>query len=154
MDKFTNLGSSVSSTENDINARLGKAWTAIERLSVIWKQQSCPYYCMDAPHGCWLSVQRKSLMPRAVLNKFWKQHPTKQQLYGHLPPISKTIQIRQTRHVGPCWGSKYKLIRDILLWIPSHRHTSVGQPTYLQKLCTDTGCSLEDLPGVIDDRDG
>ena len=24
---------------------------------------------------------------------------------------------------------------------------------YLQQLCTDTGCSLEDLPDVMDDRD-
>ena len=37
VDKFTYLGSSVSSTETDINTRLAKAWTAINRLSVIWK---------------------------------------------------------------------------------------------------------------------
>ena len=36
-DKFTYLESSVSSTEKDINMRLKKAWTAIDRLSVIWK---------------------------------------------------------------------------------------------------------------------
>ena len=35
--KFTYLGSSVSSTKTDINTRLTKAWTAIDRLSVIWK---------------------------------------------------------------------------------------------------------------------
>ena len=27
----------------------------------------------------------------AILNKSWRQHPTKRQLYGHLPPITKTI---------------------------------------------------------------
>ena len=37
VDKFTYLGSSVSSTEKDINTRLMKAWTAINRLSIIWK---------------------------------------------------------------------------------------------------------------------
>ena len=37
VDKFTYLGSSVSSTKTDINTRLAKAWTAIDRLSVIWK---------------------------------------------------------------------------------------------------------------------
>ena len=37
VDKFSYLGSSVSSTETDINTRLAKAWTAINRLSVIWK---------------------------------------------------------------------------------------------------------------------
>ena len=37
VDKFTNLGSSVSSTEKDIETRLTKAWTAIDKLSIIWK---------------------------------------------------------------------------------------------------------------------
>ena len=37
VDKFTYLGSSVSSTETDIDTRLTKAWTAINKLSVIWK---------------------------------------------------------------------------------------------------------------------
>ena len=26
--------------------------------------------------------------------------------------------------------------------------------TYIQQLCADTGCSLEDLPGAMNDRDG
>ncbi len=37
VDEFTYLGSSVSSTEIDIDTRLGKAWTATDELSVIWK---------------------------------------------------------------------------------------------------------------------
>ena len=37
VDKFTNQGSSVSSTRTDIDTRQTKAWTAIDRLSVIWK---------------------------------------------------------------------------------------------------------------------
>ena len=37
VDKLINLGRSISSTENDISERLAKAWTAIDRLSIIWK---------------------------------------------------------------------------------------------------------------------
>ena len=37
MDKFTNLRSSSSSTENDVNMQLAKPWTAIDRLLIIWK---------------------------------------------------------------------------------------------------------------------
>ena len=37
VDKFTYIGSSFSSTEKDIDTRLTKAWTAIDKLSVIWK---------------------------------------------------------------------------------------------------------------------
>ena len=37
VDKFTYLGSSVSSNEKDIDTQLTKAWRAIDKLSVIWK---------------------------------------------------------------------------------------------------------------------
>ena len=37
LDKFTYLGCRVSSTESDINTCLAKAWTAIDRQSIIWK---------------------------------------------------------------------------------------------------------------------
>ena len=57
--------------------------------------------------------------------------------------------------MGHCWWSKDKLLSNILLWTPSHWCVSVGQPrrTYQQQLCMDTGCSLEDLPEAMDDRD-
>ena len=88
-----------------------------------------------------------SRMLPAILNKSWKQHPTKQQQYGHLPPITKTVQVRRTRHVGHCQRSKYKLISDVLLWTPSHGRAKAGRParTYIQQLCADTGYSLENL---------
>ena len=94
-------------------------------------------------------------MLRAILNKSWKQHPTKQKLYGHLPPITKTIQVRQIRHVGHSWRSRDELISDILLWTPSHRRAKAGRParTYIQQLCADTGCSLEDLLEAMDNRE-
>ena len=53
-------------------------------------------------------------MLRAILNKSWRQHPTRHQLYGHLPPITKTIQVRRTRHAGHCWRSRDELISDVL----------------------------------------
>ena len=91
-------------------------------------------------------------MLQVILSKSWKQHPTQEQLYGHLPSISKNIQIRQVIHG---WRSKNEFVSNILLWTPSHWRASVGQPTrtYLQLLCMDRGCSLEDLPEAIKDRD-
>ena len=94
-------------------------------------------------------------MLRAILNKSWQQHPTRHQLYGHLPPITKTIQVRRTRHAGHCWRSRDELIRDVLLWIPTHGRAKAGRParTYIQQLCEDTGCCPEDLPRAMDDRE-
>ena len=57
---------------------------------------------------------------RAILNKSWRQHPTRHQLYGHFPPITKTIQVRRTRHAGHCWRSRDELISDVLLWTPTY----------------------------------
>ena len=92
----------------------------------------------------------------AILNKSWKQHPTKQQLYGHLPPITKTIQVRRTRRAGQCWRHKDKLISDMLLWTLSHGQAKAGRParTYIQQLWANMGCSPEDLPEVMNDREG
>ena len=167
VDKFDYLGSSIASMENDHNIQLAKLWTAINRLLVIWESDLSDKIKLNffqavvmsiQLYGCttWTLIKRikKKLdgncirMQRAISNKSWKQHPTEQQLYGHLSPISKTIQIRWTRYVGCCWRSKDKHISNILHWTPSHGCASVRWParTYLQQLCTDTGCSLEDLP--------
>ena len=175
VDKFTYLRSSVSSTETDINTWIAKAWTAIDRLSVIWKsdltnKMKLSFFqaavILILLYGCntWTltkSIDKKldgnyTRMLQAMLNKSWRQHSTKQQLYGHLPPIMKTIQVRQTRHVGHCWRSWDELISDILLWIPSHGWAKAGQParTYIQQFCANTGCSLENLSEAMDDREG
>ena len=94
-------------------------------------------------------------MLRAILNNSWRQHPTKQQLYGHLPPITKTIKVRRTRHAGHCWRSGDELISDVLLWAPSHGWAKAGRlaQTYIQKLCEDTGCNLEDLTKAMNNRE-
>ena len=94
-------------------------------------------------------------MLQAILNKSWRQLPTKHQLYGHLPPITKTIKVRQTRHAGHCWRSRDELISDVLLWTPSHGQAKARRiaRTYIQQLCEDTGCSPEGLPEGMNDRE-
>ena len=82
---------------------------------------------------------------RAILNKSWRQHPTKHQLYGYLLPITKTIQVRRTRHAGHCWRSKDEVISDVLLWTPTYGRAKSGRParTYIQQLCEDTDVALK-----------
>ena len=108
VDKFTYLGSSVFSNEKDIDTRLTKAWSAIDRLSIIWisnltdKMKRSFFQAAVVSillYGCttWTLTKRleKKLdgnytrMLRAILNRSWQQHPTRRQLYGHLPPITK-----------------------------------------------------------------
>ena len=101
---------------------------------------------------------RRQLHKNAVSNleQVLAATPHKTQLYGHLPPITKTIQVRRTRHAGYCWRSRDEFISDILLWTPTHGRAQAGRPTrtYIQQLCEDTGCCPEDLPEAMNDREG
>ena len=150
VDKFTYLGSSVESTEKDIDTRLTKAWTAIKRLSIIWKsdltdKMKRSFFQAAVTsillYGCTTWTLTKPLekkldgnytwMLREILNKSWRQYPTRHQLYGHLLPITKTIQVRRTRHAGHCWRSRDELIRDCTLkdpptWPYKNRTTSTN----------------------------
>ena len=174
VDKFTYPGSSVSSTEKDIDTRLTKARSAIDRLSIMWKsdltdEMKRSFFQAAVVsillYGCttWTLTKRlkKKLdgnytrMLSAILNKSWRQHPTRHQLYGHLPPIPKTIQVRRTRHAGHCWRSKNELISDVLLWTPAYGQAKAGRParTCIQQLYEDTGCNPEDLPKAMNDRE-
>ena len=152
--------------------RQAKAWTAYNSLSVIWKSDLTDkmkrsfFQAMVVSillYGCTTWTLTKQMekkldsnytrMLRAILNKSWRQHPTKYQLY--LPPVAKTIKVGQTRHAGHCWRSRDELISDVLLWTPSHGRAKVGRlaRTYIQQLCEDTGCSPEDLPEAMNDRE-
>ena len=91
-----------------------------------------------------------NLLPRYAL---WgvATKTTRHQLYGHLPPVTKTIQFRRTRHAGHCWRSKDELISNVILWTPAYGRAKAWRPaqTYIQQLCEDTGCS----PEAMNDRE-
>ena len=122
VDKFTYQGTSVSSTEKDISTRLTKAAV----VSILL------YGCTTWTLTKWLEKKldgNYTRMLRAILNKSRWHHPTRHQLYGHLPPITKTIQIRRSRHAGHCWRSRDELISDLLLWTPAYGQAKAGGPT-------------------------
>ena len=129
--------------------QLAKTWTAIDKLSPIWKSEltdKIKHSFFQAVvvtillYGCttWRLTTRMEKkfdrnyirMLRAILNKSRRQHHTKQELYGHEPPITKTIKVRQTRHAGHCWRRKDKLISDILLWTASHGRAKARTTSY------------------------
>ena len=152
VENFTYLGNNVSSTEKDIDTRIAKAWTAIDRLSFIWKSDltdkmklsffqaavvsillyGCTTWTLTKRMGKKLGGKYTRLL-RAILLNSLRHHPTKQRLYGHLPPITKTIKVRLTRHVEHCWRNDEELMGDILLWTPHVAKQKQGdqlEPTY------------------------
>ena len=101
VDKFTYLRSSISSTENDINTWIAKAWTAIDRLSVIWKSD--------------LSNKIKCNFFRAVVVSILQYGCTTWTLTKH---IEKKLD-------GNCTRSYIKLI----LKVTSQKTAAVWSPT-------------------------
>ena len=99
----------VSVSANTCYGHLTKALTAIDKLSVIWKSdltdkmKRCFFQaalasillCGSTTWTLRKRIEKKldgnyTRMLRAILNKSWRQHSAKHQLYGHLPPITKT----------------------------------------------------------------
>ena len=78
---------------------------------------------------------------------------------GEAPVMPEIWGMRSTPSLpslqGLLWRSRDELISDVLLWTPTHGREKAGRParTYIQQLCKDTGCSLEDLPEVMNDRE-
>ena len=109
----------------DTNTRLTKALTAIDKLSVIWKSDLTDIMKRSffqavvvsiLLYGCTTSTLTKRMekkldsnyrrMLRAILNKSWRQHPTKHQLYSHLPLNTKTIKVRQPDMQDTAWEAR------------------------------------------------
>ena len=108
VDKFTYQGCSVSSTEKDVDTRLTKASTAIDRLSIIWKSNltdkmkrsfflATVMSILLYGSTTWTLTKRpeKKLdgnytrMLRAILNKSWLQHHTRHQYTATCLPSRK-----------------------------------------------------------------
>ena len=174
VDSFVYLGSSIASTETDIKTRLGKAWSALTKLNSIWKSnlteklkkeffQAVVQSVLLYGSTTWTltkQLEKKidgnyTRMLRAILNISWKEHPSKERLYGTFPPISQVIREQRLRFVGHCWRSKDEIVQSVLLWRPNHGKRNRGRPskTYIHQLIEDTGMNVEDLPNAMENRE-
>ena len=128
--------------------RLAKAWTAIDRLSIILKsdqsnkikQNFFPATVMSLLlYGCttWTvtkCMEKKSdwnysRMLRVILINPGNIIPQNNSCMATYLLSQKPSKIRQTSHAKHCRRSKDKLINDVLLWTPAHRRASVCRPT-------------------------
>ena len=124
-----------------------KAYTAIDSLSIIWKsdltdKMKCSFFQAagridTATLTTWtltkrLKKKRDGKLHKNVAKKYWtspwRQHPTKHQLYDHLPLITKTIQVRRTRHAGHCWRSRDEFISEYSYGPPTYGQAKAGWP--------------------------
>ena len=164
VDNYTYLGSEISSVDKEINIRIAKSWSALHKLSSIWKSnlmailkrnffravvESVLLYGYEA----WTltkKLERKldgtyTRMLRVVFNISWKLHLTNKKLYGNIPTLSKTIRERRTRFAGHFFRSENEIIRGVLMWMPAHGFTKCGRPkrNYIKQLTDDTSLTVK-----------
>ena len=104
VDKFTYIGSSVSSTEKDIDTRLAKAWTAIDKLSVIWKSDLTE------------KMKRTSLPSRGRLDTA---------IWMHYLDAKKTVRGKARRQLHKNAASNFEQVLEATL----HELPTVRPPT-------------------------
>ena len=141
--------------DKEIKIRIAKSWSALDKLSSIWKSnltatlkrnffravvKSVLLYGSEA----WTltkKLERKldgtyTRMLRVVFNISWKLHLTNKKLYGNIPALSKTIRERRTRFYEHCFRSENEIISGVLMWMPAHGFTKRGRQkrNYIKQL--------------------
>ncbi|XP_071958788.1 uncharacterized protein [Antedon mediterranea] len=175
VDQFTYLGSNIASTAKDVDIRISKAWSALKRLTVIWKSnisnnmkknffKTTVESVLLYGSSTWTLTKKLentlngtyTRMLRAVLNVSWQEHLSNAQLYGNLRKITDVIKERRVRFVGHSFRNKSELISELMLWMPSHGTRRPGRPpkSFIDQLVADSGHTIEELPGAMMNRDG
>ena len=121
---------------------------------IVWGKKT------ENPKGGWQPLSPPPPTPaRPRVNISWRQHPTKLRFHGPIPDISTILRDRRMPFAGHCWRAKQELARNLLLWspkTPNYGKWRAGCPaiTYIDQLCRDKGCLPNDLPALLQDRDG
>ena len=173
VEDFKYLGSWVHKSANDLNIRIALAWTALNKMTIVWKsslsrQLKIRFFRATVEsvllYGSETWTLTKALkkrldgtytrLLRTALNVSWEDHITNRDLYQDLLPITEVIKERRLRFVGHCWRSKSELASKLILWDPSHGKRSRGRPaiTFIDQLEEDTGIRRNELPKLMDDR--
>ena len=82
----------------------------------------------------------------------WKQHPTKNIIYGDLPPVSNIVRSKRVQFAGHCFRATSEIISPLVLWKPSSVGRRSRKLTYVDTLVRDTGLDLQDLKTAMLDR--
>ena len=122
----------------------------------IWVLEIIFNYCSHSPvTGC-----SRRLYVSSSFKSFFHLSVLRQKLPWKLGPIISGYILSLRYDSAKDWTPIYltisdELIRDVLLWIPTHCRAKAGRParTYIQQLCEDTGCCPEDLPRAMNDRE-
>ena len=173
VDNFLYLGAWVDDTEKDIEVRIAKGWSALNRMEIIWKskiQKELKIRFFRATvesvmmYGAESWTLTKTLekrldgvytrMLRTALDIPWKRHISNKELYRELPKLSNTLKVRRLRFIGHVWRKTDEIAQKLLLWEPTQGMRKPGRPryTYVDQLRDDTGLENHHLKEKMQNR--
>ena len=167
------LGSFISSSEKDFKIRKALAWSACNKLHKIWSSnlldseikvkifKSTVEPILLYGSETW-SLTRKlekhldgtyTRLLRRVKNLSWRDHPTKDLIYGSLRPISLVLRAKRVQFAGHCLRASSEVISSLVLWKPRLEKQRSRKLTFTDTVCRDTGLNFSDLENAMRDRD-
>ena len=133
-EEFKYLGPYVVSSRKDFLTRKGQAWSACNKLHLIWQSDISRATKINLFKACVESIllygaetwtMNKELRDRLdgtytrllmrVQNLSWRNHPTKAQIYGGIPSISVVVAQRRLRFAGHCHRAKDHTVKSSVL---------------------------------------
>ena len=169
---FKYLGSYIADSKKDFNTRKGQAWNACNKLQKIWNSKisratKLKFFkaCVEPVllYGSETWTINKAFQDRIdggytrllmrAQNISWKKHPTKQEIYGGLPPISTVIAQRRSRFAGHCMRAEDQIISEVLPLCLQQGHRRGRRPlTFPDIVARDVKLSVEDMRVAVLDR--
>ena len=166
------LGSFVSFSDEDFNARKGMAWSACNDLHKIWTSKlsskikikifrvTIEPILLYGSETWTLSVALEKRLDGCytrllmrVKNLSWRNHPTLKEIYGNLSPASSLVRQRRTQFAGHCQRATNEVISSLILWKPHADGKKRRKLTFPDVISRDTGIPLQDLKEAMEDQE-
>ena len=170
---FQYLGSWVDESEKDFNVRKALAWKACNKMHSLWKSNlstnlkisffraAVETILLYGAEGWTLTDKLEARLDGCytrllmkALNLNWKDHPTREKIYGKLPKVSEVVRGRRLSFAGHCVRRLNEPVSKLVFWCPTQGSRSKGRPrlTYPKLLSQDTGIDQQDLINLMQDR--
>ena len=90
-----------------------------------------------------------------VLDLNWKDHPTREEIYGNLPKVSEVVRERCLNFAAHCSRRQNEPVSELVFWMPSQGTRAQGRPRlmYPKLLIQDTGLEPQELLNLMQDSE-
>ena len=169
VDDYKYLGSFISSSLKDFDIRKALAWSACNDMHNIWTSEIGtnlkvnifkvaiePILLYGSETWTLTKAMEKRLdgtytrLLMRAQNLSWKNHPSKEQIYGKLPAVSELIKARRVQFAGHCYRAENEVISSLLLWSPT-AHGRGRKLSYPAMIARATNLEKQDLSRAMQD---